>query len=162
MQYPNPLNFLRRCSKAEHYDLASRTLAKYIMESTLLDHRFISIVPSLLAASGTFLARKMLNRGAWDANLAHYSGYSQEQVEVVSKLMVKHLSEPRALDSIHKKYSTKRYMKSSTFVDNWIEKHPEFVRIAALSSEDVEEDDDDEEQQDEESQEDSDASSNGF
>lgn len=32
LQFPNPLNFLRRCSKADDYNIQTRTLAKYFME----------------------------------------------------------------------------------------------------------------------------------
>lgn len=62
LHYPNPMNFLRRISKAESYDLHSRTLAKYLMEVTLLDEKFIGIAPSLVAAGGAYLARQMLGR----------------------------------------------------------------------------------------------------
>lgn len=40
MGWPGPLSFLRRCSKADSYDIETRTLAKYLIESTLMDPRF--------------------------------------------------------------------------------------------------------------------------
>ena len=33
LSYPNPINYLRRISKADGYDVVSRTVAKYFMES---------------------------------------------------------------------------------------------------------------------------------
>ena len=65
LQYPSPMSFLRRCSKAENYDHQTRTLAKYLMEFSLVDYRFLSIPPSKVAAAGLFLSRKMLKRGSW-------------------------------------------------------------------------------------------------
>jgi G2/mitotic-specific cyclin 2 len=65
LQYPSPMSFLRRCSKAEQYDVQTRTLAKYLMEISLVDHQFLVFTPSLVAASGIYLARKMLDRGPW-------------------------------------------------------------------------------------------------
>ena len=65
LQYPSPMSFLRRCSKAESYDYQTRTLAKYLMEVSLIDHRFIGVTPSLVAAAGLYLARRMLKRGLW-------------------------------------------------------------------------------------------------
>lgn len=65
LQYPNPMNFLRRNSKAENYDVQTRTLAKYLMEITLLDNRFLNYVPSEIAAASLYLSRKMLKRGGW-------------------------------------------------------------------------------------------------
>lgn len=65
LHYPTPMSFLRRSSKADDYDIQTRTLAKYLMEITLLDHRFLGVVGSAVAASAHYLARFMLNRGSW-------------------------------------------------------------------------------------------------
>ena len=62
---PCPLTFLRRISKAEQYDIPSRTVAKYLIEVTILDEKFLAYHPSLLAAASTWLARKMLKKGDW-------------------------------------------------------------------------------------------------
>jgi len=71
MAYPNPLVYLRRISKADSYDIRHRTLAKYLMEITLLDHRFIPCPPSMVSAIGLFLARQMLQGGEWVLQLFH-------------------------------------------------------------------------------------------
>lgn len=65
LSYPNPMNFLRRVSKADNYDIQSRTVGKYLMEISLLDHRFMSYRPSHIAAGAMYLARLMLDRGEW-------------------------------------------------------------------------------------------------
>lgn len=65
LSYPNPLNFLRRISKADNYDIQCRTLAKYLLEISLLDHRFMKYPPSHIAASSMYLARLILDRGPW-------------------------------------------------------------------------------------------------
>jgi hypothetical protein len=65
LSYPNPINFLRRISKADGYDMQSRTVAKYLMEISIVDHRFMSTPPSLIAAGAAWLARKVLGKGAW-------------------------------------------------------------------------------------------------
>lgn len=39
LSYPNPMNFLRRISKADNYDIQTRTLGKYLLEIGCLDHR---------------------------------------------------------------------------------------------------------------------------
>jgi G2/mitotic-specific cyclin 1/2 len=65
LSYPSPLTFLRRCSKAESYDVRTRTLGKYFMETALLDESFVACSPSMLAAMSIFLARHMLNCGPW-------------------------------------------------------------------------------------------------
>ena len=65
LSYPNPLNFLRRISKADNYDIQCRTLAKYFLEISLLDHRFMKYTPSHIAAASMYLARLVLDRGPW-------------------------------------------------------------------------------------------------
>jgi G2/mitotic-specific cyclin 1/2 len=59
------MSFLRRCSKADNYDIQTRTLAKYLMEVSLMDHRFLGFPSSQVAAAGLYLARHMLNKGEW-------------------------------------------------------------------------------------------------
>lgn len=69
LSYPNPMNFLRRISKADNYDIQTRTLGKYLLEIGCLDHRFIKHPPSLVAAASMFLARLVLERGEWVSRL---------------------------------------------------------------------------------------------
>jgi G2/mitotic-specific cyclin 2 len=65
LSYPNPMNFLRRISKADNYDIQTRTLGKYLMEISLLDHRFMCYQPSHIAAASMYLSRLILERGEW-------------------------------------------------------------------------------------------------
>lgn len=65
MSYPNPMNFLRRISKADNYDIQTRTLGKYLMEISLLDHRFMEYPQSHVGAAAMYLARLILERGEW-------------------------------------------------------------------------------------------------
>lgn len=63
--WPGPMSFLRRVSKADDYDLETRTLAKYFLELTLMDERFVASPPSFLAAGAHCLSRLILNKGEW-------------------------------------------------------------------------------------------------
>ena len=65
LSYPNPMNFLRRISKADNYDIQTRTLGKYLLEISLLDHNFMGHTPSHIAAASMYLARLILERGEW-------------------------------------------------------------------------------------------------
>jgi G2/mitotic-specific cyclin 1/2 len=65
LSYPNPMNFLRRISKADNYDIQTRTLGKYLLEIGCLDHRFLAYPPSQVAAAAMYLARLVLERGEW-------------------------------------------------------------------------------------------------
>ena len=63
--YPGPMSFLRRISKADEYDLETRTLAKYFLEVTIMDERFIGSPASFLAAGAHAYARAILQKGRW-------------------------------------------------------------------------------------------------
>lgn len=63
--WPGPMSFLRRISKADDYDLETRTLAKYFLEVTVMDERFVGCAPSFTAAGAHCLARLMLRKGDW-------------------------------------------------------------------------------------------------
>lgn len=121
--YPSPMNFLRRISKADNYDIHSRTVAKYLMEVPLLDHNFLPFQPSLISAAALCLARKMMGHEDWTPNLTHYSGYTEPQLLPCMELMVEVLKKPSEDTFIFKKYSTKRFMKASIFVREWIHQH---------------------------------------
>jgi G2/mitotic-specific cyclin 3/4 len=67
--WPGPMSFLRRISKADDYDLETRTLAKYFLEITIMDERFVGCAPSFLSAGAHCLARLMLKKGDWVCSL---------------------------------------------------------------------------------------------
>ncbi len=53
LSYPNPLHFLRRISKADGYDIQSRTVAKFLVEISCVEHRLLKY------------SRLCLDRGEW-------------------------------------------------------------------------------------------------
>ncbi|CAG8696422.1 12990_t:CDS:2 [Rhizophagus irregularis] len=123
--YPNPMNFLRRSSKADHFDIQARTVAKYLMEISLVDYKFLPLPPSMIAAAALYLSRKMLNRSEWHANLIHYSQYTEEELQQCEQLMLQYLMKPTKHEQLYKKYAAKRFMKASIFVKDWISKNVE-------------------------------------
>jgi hypothetical protein len=62
--YCSPYSWMRKISKADDYDVQTRTLSKYLTEVTLLDWQFLRVKPNLIAAVGMYTARKMLG-GDW-------------------------------------------------------------------------------------------------
>ncbi|KAF4954903.1 hypothetical protein FSARC_11996 [Fusarium sarcochroum] len=123
LSYPNPMNFLRRVSKADNYDIQSRTIGKYLMEISLLDHRFMAYRPSHVAAGAMYLARLMLDRGEWDATLSWYAGYSEDEIEPVVHLMVDYLARPVVHEAFFKKYASKKFLKASILARQWAKKN---------------------------------------
>ncbi|GMM52705.1 B-type cyclin [Starmerella bacillaris] len=58
--YANPLNFLRRISKADDYDVRTRTMGKFLLEMQLFEPRLMVYRPSDVAAAAMLLAREVL------------------------------------------------------------------------------------------------------
>ncbi|KAJ2705446.1 G2/mitotic-specific cyclin [Coemansia sp. IMI 203386] len=123
LSYPNPLTFLRRVSKAEQYNMQTRTIAKYLMEVCLVDHRMIRFSPSHIAAAGICMARRMLESGPWDSNLSHYSGYSEDELKPCMSLMADHILHTLTDEFVFKKYQSRRFLKASLFCQEWISRH---------------------------------------
>ncbi|RMZ68948.1 g2 mitotic-specific cyclin-b [Pyrenophora seminiperda CCB06] len=119
LSYPNPMNFLRRISKADNYDIQTRTLGKYLLEIGCLDHRFLAHPPSQVAAAAMYLARLVLERGSWDATLTHYAGYTEEEIQPVLQLMIDYLSGPVVHEAFFKKYASKKFLKASIVLRKW-------------------------------------------
>ncbi|KAL3464743.1 cyclin-like protein [Aspergillus heterothallicus] len=123
MSYPNPMNFLRRISKADNYDIQTRTLGKYLMEISLLDHRFLGYPQSHVGAAAMYLARLILERGPWDATLAHYAGYTEDEIGPVFRLMVDYIHRPVCHEAFFKKYASKKFLKASIMTRQWAKKY---------------------------------------
>lgn len=106
------------------------TLSKFLMEVTLLDHRFLRAKPSMIAAIGMYLARRMLG-GEWNEAFIYYSDYTEAQLSVPTGFLVESIA---ATDFdqrfVYKKYSSKKFLKASLFARNWSK-----TNAAALASE---------------------------
>ena len=118
LSYPNPMNFLRRISKADNYDIQTRTLGKYLMELSLVDHRFLEWKQSHIAAAAMYLARMILDRGPWDLTLAKFSGYTEDEILPIFDTMVDFLQAPVAHEAFFKKYASKKFLKGKSITFN--------------------------------------------
>ncbi|THV03208.1 hypothetical protein K435DRAFT_651702 [Dendrothele bispora CBS 962.96] len=117
--YCSPYNWMRRISKADDYDLQTRTLSKFLIEVTLLDHRFLRSKASLTAAVGMYTARKMLE-GDWNEAFIYYSGFTEEELVTGHEYIVEKLTERSFSKSyLYKKYANKKFLKASIFAVKW-------------------------------------------
>ncbi|KAL5000310.1 cyclin-like protein [Aspergillus recurvatus] len=116
--FPGPMSFLRRISKADDYDLETRTLAKYFLEVTIMDERFVGSPASFLAAGAHCLARLMLKKGTWSPAHVHYAGYTYSQLYPLVSLIVECCEIPRKHHSaIYDKYNDRRFKLASAYVE---------------------------------------------
>ncbi|TDL24632.1 A/B/D/E cyclin [Rickenella mellea] len=120
LSFPSPLNFLRRISKADEFNPQVRTIGKYLLEISCLEWRLLPAPPSLMAAASMWLAKLILDQPEWTPNLRHYSSYPEHALIPTANIMINYLLKPVSHESFFKKYASKRFMKASLFVREWV------------------------------------------
>ncbi|EST05598.1 Cyclin, N-terminal [Kalmanozyma brasiliensis GHG001] len=133
--YCSPYSWVRKISKADDYDIRTRTLSKFLMELALLDHRFLRARPSLIAAVGMFLAKKMLG-GEWDDAFVYYSDFTEEQLVPGANLLLERLLDPGFEEQfVYRKYANKKFLKASVFARDWAyQNHSALLAAAAAAA----------------------------
>ena len=105
---PLSYRFLRRNARVCQAPMELLTLARYILERSLMDYEMCQVRDSRLAAAALALARRMASHAIpWDATLIHYSGYNEPELIDVVKHLNNMVSQPvsKNLATIHAKYS---------------------------------------------------------
>ncbi|CAK7230489.1 B-type cyclin [Sporothrix bragantina] len=121
--WPGPMSFLRRISKADEYDLDTRTLAKYFLEVTIMDERFVACPPSFLAAGAHCLARMMLYKGDWSSAHTHYSGYTWSQVRPLANTILHCCRDPNTHHAVvFDKYAHVKFKRAAVYVENEVQR----------------------------------------
>ncbi|XP_056428428.1 G2/mitotic-specific cyclin-B2-like [Hyla sarda] len=114
---PLPLHFLRRASKSCSADAEQHTLAKYLMELTLIDYDMVHFRPSELASAALCLAQKVLGQGSWGATQHHYTGCAEEDLSLIMSHMAKNVAKVNKNLTKHvavrNKYASSKLMKIS-------------------------------------------------
>ncbi|SCU81365.1 LAME_0B06722g1_1 [Lachancea meyersii CBS 8951] len=119
--WPGPMSFLRRVSKADDYEYDIRTLAKYLLETTIMDSRLVSAQPSWLAAGAYYLSRVILGFNDWTQHHIFYSNYTAEQLFPLATVVLENCRHAtQRHQAIFEKYSERRHRRSSQVVARWI------------------------------------------
>ncbi|KAF8311987.1 hypothetical protein DL93DRAFT_2060475 [Clavulina sp. PMI_390] len=136
--YCSPYSWVRKISKADDYDIQTRTLSKFLMEVCLLDHRFLCAKPSMIAAIAMYTSRRMLE-GDWNEAFIFYSDFTEEQLLPGFEYMVETLG-AQNFSATHtfKKYASKRFLKASIFARQWAKKHFAAAGIELAADDDME------------------------
>lgn len=134
MGRPLPLHFLRRNSKAGCVDARVHTLAKYIMELTIIEYNLMHIPPSKLAAASLVISMKFFDDEEdkplcdyWTPTLAYYAWYEWSDLkEIVDELLAMVMrtctARPDAKQmAIRTKYSNKKFGKIALVAQNKIQ-----------------------------------------
>lgn len=85
------------------------TLARYILEHSLMDYTMIRFSDSKMAAAALLLALLMKDLGGWNSTLEYYSGYKLDDIRDICNLLNQglHKKHKEALKTVHSKYSHK-------------------------------------------------------
>ncbi|KAF7212146.1 G2/mitotic-specific cyclin-B2 isoform X1 [Nothobranchius furzeri] len=114
---PLPLHFLRRASKVASTDLEKHTLAKYLMELTLLDYQLVHYRPSEIAAASLCLSQLLMDVLPWSPTQQHYSTYDEAHLKPIMQHIAKNVvmvneGKTKFL-AVKNKYSSSKLMKIS-------------------------------------------------
>ncbi|EEC09606.1 G2/mitotic-specific cyclin A, putative [Ixodes scapularis] len=103
---PVSYRFLRRYARCAHLALETLTLARFVLESSLLDYALVDRPESLLAAAALLQALRMKGM-AWSAALEHWTGYDESELEELQKHLNQLLTTQQTgnLEAIRCKYS---------------------------------------------------------
>jgi cyclin B len=112
---PLAIHFLRRNSKAGEVDATMHTMAKYLMELTVVDYDMVHLRPSEIAAAALCLAIKLISNAPWTPTLVYYSRYTEQQLmPIIRKMADLVLSAGTGkLTSIKGKYQSSKFMRIS-------------------------------------------------
>ncbi|NWU91872.1 CCNB2 protein, partial [Upupa epops] len=115
---PLPIHFLRRASKAGEVDAKQHTLAKYLMELTLIDYNMVHHRPSEIAAAASCLSQKILGHSKWGTKEQYYTGYTEDSLVLIMKHMAKNVVEVNEKLTKHtavkNKYASSKLLSIST------------------------------------------------
>ncbi|CAD7090302.1 unnamed protein product [Hermetia illucens] len=114
LSIPLSYRFLRRYARCAKIQMQTLTLARYILEMSLMDYSVITLRDSHLASAALFMALRMTGvDNPWDKTLEYYSGYKLEDFAFIVPMLNNFLQrKPReAIKTIRNKYSHKIFFE---------------------------------------------------
>lgn len=110
---PLSYRFLRRYARCAKVSMPTLTLARYILEYSLMDYSTIMFSDSKIAAAALLVALQMKDLGGWTATLEYYSGYKVEDIKDIANLLNQglHRKHKEALTTVRNKYSHKIFFE---------------------------------------------------
>eukprot|EP00769_Ergobibamus_cyprinoides_P000476 gnl/Ergobibamus_cyprinoides/1477.p1 GENE.gnl/Ergobibamus_cyprinoides/1477~~gnl/Ergobibamus_cyprinoides/1477.p1 ORF type:complete len:244 (-),score=108.24 gnl/Ergobibamus_cyprinoides/1477:156-887(-) len=108
---PQSIAFMRRYALVGAVSNRNRYLSFMLAELALQDYSLIKYRPSLVGATCVSLALKLVREPSWSDTLAHYSGYSEDDLRDCMRDVVAVLKRlnTSSQDAVKRKYSKDRY-----------------------------------------------------
>lgn len=110
---PISYRFLRRYARCARITMPVLTLARYILEFSLMDYDTISIRDSMMASAALYLALKMRNISSWTPTLEFYTGYKMDEIKGTVLLLNRGIHKPpkTQIMTVRNKYSHKIFFE---------------------------------------------------
>lgn len=110
---PLSYRFLRRYARCAKVSMPTLTLARYILEYSLMDYSMITFSDSKMAAAALLLALLMKDLGGWTPTLEYYSGYKLDDIRDICNLLnhCLHKKHKESLMTVRNKYSHKIFFE---------------------------------------------------
>ncbi|XP_043284432.1 G2/mitotic-specific cyclin-B3 [Venturia canescens] len=110
---PLSYRFLRRYARCAKVSMPTLTLARYILEYSLMDYSTIMHSDSKMAGAALFLALQMKDLGGWTPTLEYYTGYKLEDIKDIAIVLNQglHRKHKDALATVRNKYSHKIFFE---------------------------------------------------
>lgn len=123
IEFLNPLYFLRRSAKANHYEAKSRRMAKYFIELMMLHREFSPFTKSVLGATAMYLARKICQTD-YNKNLFfHYAKITKEDLRPCFDALVRVIYHQPKFDNVEAKYSKPSAHEVSILARRYAQQH---------------------------------------
>jgi len=105
--FPLSYRFLRRYARCAKVPMPTLTLARFVLEYTLMDYTTVSLSDSKMAAAALYLAFKMEKKMEWDNTLIYFSGYRVQDFRDIAITLnnILHQKQSKNLNTARNKYS---------------------------------------------------------
>jgi len=106
---PLSYTFLRRYAQCGRVSIPTLTLARFMLETSLMDYAYVRCSESRLAAAALLLAMRMNSEGCWDGTMVHYTGFVVSDLADLARQLNRMVTSPthKSLTTILTKYSHK-------------------------------------------------------
>ncbi|XP_018321942.1 G2/mitotic-specific cyclin-B3 [Agrilus planipennis] len=106
---PLSYRFLRRYARCAKVNMPTLTLARFILEYSLMDYAIVTLRDSKLAAAALYIALKMKNISGWTPTLEYYTGYTLMEFIDIARLLNNglHQKPKEQIMTVRNKYSHK-------------------------------------------------------
>ncbi|XP_057669467.1 G2/mitotic-specific cyclin-B3 isoform X1 [Diorhabda carinulata] len=110
---PISYRFLRRYARCARIKMPVLTLARFVLEYSLMNYDTVTIRDSKLASAALYIAIKMKDVSGWTETLEFYTGYRLEDFKDVVLLLNNYINQPPnpKLMTVRNKYSHKIFFE---------------------------------------------------